>query len=181
MDKSVIQDNFSRNACSYDNHSSVQAGCAERLSALVSDLAPGGDILEIGCGTGIFTSKLAGLYRDARITAMDISEEMVNIARRKVPGGNIRFVTTDGGKISAEEKFDLIVSNAVFTSSSGTQKIICASLSLAFNMGSNMLKSIFVIIGSNISECTMFGFSKQATTFNLSQISSANIFVGCVK
>ncbi|MGH0029625.1 MAG: corrinoid protein-associated methyltransferase CpaM [Myxococcota bacterium] len=43
---------------------------------------PGGDVLEIGCGTGAVTQRL--LARGARVVALDQSPEMLEQARRRV-------------------------------------------------------------------------------------------------
>ncbi len=49
-------------------------------------------ILEIGCGTGVYTSKYAVRLPQAKILAIDISKEMINIAQIKGrTGQNIRY------------------------------------------------------------------------------------------
>lgn len=52
-----------------------------------------GRVLEIGCGTGKNTVWLA--ERAAHVTAVDLSEGMLDQARRKVTGANVRFVQAD--------------------------------------------------------------------------------------
>ena len=47
-----------------------------------------GNLIEIGCGTGYFTKKLAN--KSDRIISTDISEEMLNIAREKLNGFEFR-------------------------------------------------------------------------------------------
>jgi len=74
-----------------------------------------------------------------------------------------------------------MVSNAVTTSSSGPQKIIWASPSLAFNNLPMPIQSFFLNFDLNSSEWNILGFSRQAITFNRSVISLANIFPGWVK
>jgi len=59
--------------------------------------------------------------------------------------------------------------------------MIWASVSLAFRNSDSSEDSFGLSAGSNSSESSMNGFSRQAITFNLSDISSANIFPGCVK
>ena len=55
MSKCVIKRNFARGARHYDKHSSVQKECAEKLLELVGE-GSRSRILEIGCGTGVYTS-----------------------------------------------------------------------------------------------------------------------------
>ncbi|TPQ23473.1 class I SAM-dependent methyltransferase [Streptomyces sporangiiformans] len=49
--------------------------------------------LDVGCGTG--TSSLAMQRRGFEVTACDISEEMLEIARGKDRAGNVRFLQAD--------------------------------------------------------------------------------------
>jgi 2-polyprenyl-3-methyl-5-hydroxy-6-metoxy-1,4-benzoquinol methylase len=50
--------------------------------------APGIDLLDIGCGSGIFCQIAAG--SGARVSGLDASESMLNIARQRVPQGDFR-------------------------------------------------------------------------------------------
>ncbi|MCK4851740.1 MAG: methyltransferase domain-containing protein [Candidatus Omnitrophica bacterium] len=113
MDKDLITRNFSRNAPHYDRHSGIQAGCARRLMELIR-----GErfhrVLEIGCGTGIYTRLLREEYPDAEITAVDISEAMVNTAGEKLRGMGLRLMVADGEHLPLGRGFDLITSNASF-------------------------------------------------------------------
>ncbi|MDE0083075.1 MAG: class I SAM-dependent methyltransferase [Gammaproteobacteria bacterium] len=51
------------------------------------------DVLDLGCGTGRHTAWLAA--EGARVTAVDFSEEMLERARRKVPGTDVDFIVHD--------------------------------------------------------------------------------------
>jgi len=113
MDKRIIKGNFSRCVESYEEHAAVQKRCAEEL---ISMLRGGSyqDILEVGCGTGMYTRMLMGEFRGAGITAVDISEDMVNAARENVGDEGLNFEVADGESIGFKKKFDLITSNASF-------------------------------------------------------------------
>ncbi|MDD5439543.1 MAG: methyltransferase domain-containing protein, partial [Candidatus Omnitrophica bacterium] len=111
MDKGVVTRNFSRSASSYD----ACAGVQRLAAALLIDEIPDdkvGSILEIGCGTGLYTRLLKEKFRSSRITAMDISESMVRYARENVGGGNIAFTVGDAEEMPLEESYDLVTSNA---------------------------------------------------------------------
>ncbi len=57
-------------------------GRAARVHALLADaVPPAGRVLEIGCGTGALTARL--LARGARVTALDQSPAMLDLARRR--------------------------------------------------------------------------------------------------
>ena len=69
-------------------------------------------ILEVGCGSGNYTYLLRKVFNDSRIWAMDISDNMVRIARQKLPDNKTEFVTADAETAELEGSFDLITSNA---------------------------------------------------------------------
>jgi SAM-dependent methyltransferase len=68
--------------------------------------------LEIGCGTGEGTLFLAREFPGARVRGIDISEEMVRIAKAKVgldPEGRVHFKVADAAELPwPEESFDLV-------------------------------------------------------------------------
>jgi demethylmenaquinone methyltransferase/2-methoxy-6-polyprenyl-1,4-benzoquinol methylase len=77
-----------------------------RIAALVSDLRPSGDVLEIACGTGLWTRHLA--RRAATVTALDAAPEMIALARRRVPGGSVTFVAADVLDWAPPRRFDTV-------------------------------------------------------------------------
>jgi malonyl-CoA O-methyltransferase len=113
VDKKMISGNFSKSAVTYEDHAAVQKKCAEKLIDLI-DLDYFPRILEIGCGTGVYTRLLAERYPDAEITAIDISEQMIKTAKEKTKSETVRFEVSDGENFGQEKKFDLITSNASF-------------------------------------------------------------------
>jgi arsenite methyltransferase len=57
-------------------------------------LAPTDNVLDVGCGAGWLSRRLAKLVPDGRVVGMDISDEMIRHARRSsVDFGNLIFVT----------------------------------------------------------------------------------------
>lgn len=69
--------------------------------------------LEIGCGTGKNTLWLA--KKGSKITAIDLSENMLAIARKKVKSENVQFIKADilQDWDFEDEKFDLVVCSLV--------------------------------------------------------------------
>jgi SAM-dependent methyltransferase len=69
-------------------------------------------ILELGTGTGAGALALAERFPGAEITAVDLSAEMIDEARRKLTDGahdNIRFERADAAKLPFEDgRFDLV-------------------------------------------------------------------------
>jgi malonyl-CoA O-methyltransferase len=113
IDKDLIKRNFSEYAKYYDRYASVQNACALKLVQKINTPGPE-NILEIGCGTGNYTWLLRRRYPDSEITAVDISDEMIRIAKTKLVRDNIEFITADAEEIRFNRKFDLITSNASF-------------------------------------------------------------------
>ena len=76
------------------------------------------DILELGCGTGALTRLVAERYSAARITAVDASAQMIEVAKERLastgvlPNGRIEFqVATFEDLDLATEAYDLITAN----------------------------------------------------------------------
>jgi demethylmenaquinone methyltransferase/2-methoxy-6-polyprenyl-1,4-benzoquinol methylase len=64
------------------------------VEAAVDGLELRGDVLELGCGTGHWTARLAASARS--VTALDGSPEMLDVARRKLAAaGNVTFERID--------------------------------------------------------------------------------------
>lgn len=113
IDKDIVKNNFSKYAKHYDSHCSVQNLSALHLASK-TELNQFKNILDIGCGTGNYTMLLRGSFPDAAITAVDISKEMIDVARGKLEYDNINFITADAETLSLSDRFDLISSNASF-------------------------------------------------------------------
>jgi ubiquinone/menaquinone biosynthesis C-methylase UbiE len=90
--------------------------CPPRVVEFVTataGLRPGAAVLEIGCGTGQLTRRLA--RAGLRVTAIDIGPSLVAAARRRVTGGDVSFVVTSFEDLdAADASFDLVISSAAF-------------------------------------------------------------------
>ncbi|MDD5427916.1 MAG: malonyl-ACP O-methyltransferase BioC [Candidatus Omnitrophica bacterium] len=123
IDKAVICKNFSDSARSYDDNNGIQN---EAGRMLVKRLPTGNidTILEIGCGTGNYTRLLREAFKESKIKAIDISDEMIRVAKQKSAGKNTDFIAADIETAVFDEKFDLITSNAAFHWLPGFEKTI---------------------------------------------------------
>jgi len=88
--KNRIKFAFSRAANNYDTLALFQKELAEellnQLSAISYQLSAI-KILDIGCGTGFLTYGLAEKFPYANIFGVDISHDMLKVARGKMGGG----------------------------------------------------------------------------------------------
>jgi 2-polyprenyl-3-methyl-5-hydroxy-6-metoxy-1,4-benzoquinol methylase len=85
---------------------------ARRVKMLTSHLARGQKVLELGCGTGYFTRALAST--GAQISAIDISSDLLALARRECPHESVTFETQNAYALTyPDETFDSVVGSSV--------------------------------------------------------------------
>ena len=88
---------------------------AERRAAIISQaarLAPGVRALEIGCGTGLFTSYFAATGAD--VLAVDISEDLLERARqRPISSQRVRFRLARFEELDVDDQFDAVIGSSV--------------------------------------------------------------------
>ena len=107
-----IQRRFSAAAHTYHEHASVQQTIGERLAEMIDhDFEPSA-ILEIGCGTGVLTRLLLDVFPGTPICAVDLSDRMIEQARRYCGfTRRVEWCTADAAGFAADRKFSLIISN----------------------------------------------------------------------
>jgi demethylmenaquinone methyltransferase/2-methoxy-6-polyprenyl-1,4-benzoquinol methylase len=104
-------DYYRRRAGEYDETAYGDLGAAgDRIARLVAELQPTGNLLEIACGTGMWTAALAG--HAERVTAIDVAPEAVAIARERVSAANVTFEVVDVFSWDTTAKFDAIFFSA---------------------------------------------------------------------
>jgi len=89
-----------------DRHSFVWRKGADLVDLLAPK--PGERILDLGCGTGHLTAKLA--ESGANVTGLDASVSMIAQARQNFPG--LKFSLGDARAFRFDEPFDAVFSNA---------------------------------------------------------------------
>jgi demethylmenaquinone methyltransferase/2-methoxy-6-polyprenyl-1,4-benzoquinol methylase len=82
----------------------------ERIARLVSEMRPTGHVLEIACGTGLWTEALAGPADS--VTAIDTAPEAVEIARDRVRAAKVSFEVADVFSWDPDARFDVIFFSA---------------------------------------------------------------------
>jgi SAM-dependent methyltransferase len=69
-------------------------------------LAPNDNVLDVGCGSGWLSRRIGKMVPEGRVVGMDISDEMVRIARRNsLDQHNLLFVTGEVAEIPWEPNF----------------------------------------------------------------------------
>jgi ubiquinone/menaquinone biosynthesis C-methylase UbiE len=83
-----------------------------RVEMLTSHITPYMQVLELGCGTGYFTKEIN--ETGAKITAIDISPDLLDIARKKIRSENITFQVDNAYELTfADRTFDTVVGSSV--------------------------------------------------------------------
>ena len=103
---------YRRRAGEYDVTAYGEDVAAARafITQLVAEMRPAGSVLEIACGTGLWTEALAG-WADT-VTAMDAAPEMVAIARDRVRLANVSFEVAGVFSWDPATRFDVIFFSA---------------------------------------------------------------------
>jgi len=96
----------------YDKIAASEEPCLH-VGIHMLDVKPGESILEIGCGTGRMVPILSGGVIDGNVVALDISEEMLQFARKKMKKGGgqypVDFCQADGFLLPLQdESFDAV-------------------------------------------------------------------------
>lgn len=122
LNEENLIDSFSKHARTYDRYAQLQKSMAERLASLLPTPLPD-NVLEIGCGTGLFTRHL--LTQPVKTLILnDIAPGMLEILNNsltlpfsaKLAPGNAERIHFD--------KMDLVCANAVFQWFKDTQKVL---------------------------------------------------------
>lgn len=113
-------------------------------------------VLELGCGTG---NNLQTFKKEFSLTGIDISAEMLKIAKKKIPGAD--FYLKDLRNFRFDKKFDLI---------------ICLFDTLNHILLFNEWKRLFTNVNSHLNKNGLFIFDIN-TLFKLQNISDISPFV----
>ncbi|MBJ7533804.1 methyltransferase [Rhodomicrobium vannielii ATCC 17100] len=113
--KGIIARRFSESVSTYDANAALQETVAARLAEfLPSANAP--RVLEIGCGTGLFSRHLLARYPRGRFLFTDIGPDMVSRCRENMAAAGERdaemtFAAMDGDRPAVSTGFDLVTSS----------------------------------------------------------------------
>lgn len=109
MSEDILADQvayYRRRAAEYDRTAYPDlAAATARIDRVVATLAPHGRVLELACGTGMWTRALAEHSDD--VTALDASSEPIQIARTRCPE-QVRFEVADLFGWQPSEVYDVV-------------------------------------------------------------------------
>ena len=80
---------------------------------MLTDFIPAGsEVLELGCGTGYFTKEI--IKTGAKVTAIDISLDLLAVARKEVGAPNVVFMEENAYRMTfPDNHFDYIIGSSV--------------------------------------------------------------------
>ncbi len=64
--------------------------------------------LDTGCGTGTLAMRIIERYPQVKLTLCDPSEKMLEIAKQKLEGNDIRFLNLSSEQLPFENEFDVV-------------------------------------------------------------------------
>jgi demethylmenaquinone methyltransferase/2-methoxy-6-polyprenyl-1,4-benzoquinol methylase len=79
---------------------------AEASRALVDEFGPAGDVLELACGTGVFTREIVLHARS--VTAVDASPRMLAISQARVDDPRVTYVNADIFAWTPDRTYDVV-------------------------------------------------------------------------
>jgi SAM-dependent methyltransferase len=86
------------------------AAARTRIERLVAEMHPSGKVLEIACGTGLWTEALVGLADT--VMAIDAAPEAIDIARARVDSAKVTFEVADVFSWTTSATFDVVFFSA---------------------------------------------------------------------
>ena len=92
----------------------------ELVRLMLKEDLDGKEILDIGTGSGCIAISLAKNLPNAKVIALDISENAIEVAKKnaKLNNVNIEFINADIFNYKSKKKYDVIVSNPPYVTES---------------------------------------------------------------
>jgi len=95
----------------------VTLGQEARLNRWLAEqfeLPAGARVLDVGCGTGLLTSRIAQRHPQVEVIGIDASRPMIRVAERKRASANCRFQQALGEDLPFPDRSFELVSSALF-------------------------------------------------------------------
>lgn len=111
-----IKKKFNHMAHVYDKQRRWVIPCLDDLYNIIAEVAETDalqpKILDLGAGTGLLTEKMFEKYPNGKFTLLDISEDMLNIARgRFADQTHFKYIVANYLEHEFHEKYDIVISS----------------------------------------------------------------------
>jgi len=120
LEKKYIKSRFSKGISTYDSNADVQKQIVNVLLSELQKVHPSkkfGNVLEIGCGSGILTSAFLEAYAPSKYVANDIApnaEKYLEAIFAQYPQTACSFKSGDAEKMNHPTTYELVISSSVF-------------------------------------------------------------------
>lgn len=116
MNKDALKEKFDENADNYDKIRKLIIPCFDDLYNITQNLAntdkESPKILDLGAGTGLLTKYIFKKYPKGEFTLIDLSEEMLKIAKNRFKDINkFEYIVADYCEHYFQDSFDIIISS----------------------------------------------------------------------
>ena len=114
--KKLVKEKFNSEASKYDKYRRLIIPHFDLFYGTLIELSNSAEnhskILDLGAGTGLLSKFLRERYPQGKFYLIDLSEDMLNIAKTRFEGqNNFEYILGDYVNYDFEESFDLIVSS----------------------------------------------------------------------
>jgi ubiquinone/menaquinone biosynthesis C-methylase UbiE len=116
MDITKVKEQFNHCAEKYDKHRKYFIPCYDdyykrSISLLKFYKDDFKEVVDLGAGTGLLTKEMYELYPNAKYTLLDVSEDMLKIAKERFDGlNNFEFIECNYAEDIPANNYDLICS-----------------------------------------------------------------------
>jgi tRNA (cmo5U34)-methyltransferase len=110
-----LKSSFNEIALKYDSQRKSLIPCFDEFYQVITDITEMKhkikNILDLGAGTGLLSAFISEKFPDANFTLIDLSEEMLDIARKRfIKNDNVNFINDDYLNYEYDKQYDIIIS-----------------------------------------------------------------------
>lgn len=136
IDKKKLRHYFNKAAMLYDKHSSIQQQAGLTLiEQIKSHRTSIQKIIDLGCGTGATTEKLAQAFHHMTFYAIDIADQLLEHAKSRLLPLGVLVLAADFEEYNSPQIFDLVFANMALQWSSNLSAVLTQIYSMLESNG----------------------------------------------
>lgn len=114
--KDLVPDFFDNTSKTYDRVVNYATFGKDRFwkNKIITEMKNPKTILDLACGTGILTRKIAKAFPESEIIGIDITQSYLEVAKKNsLSFSNVSFIHQDAEMLNIDKKFDCICSSYI--------------------------------------------------------------------